>query len=108
MGYVFYVSTNPEIADLMFRPRLPRDENCAELQQAAEAAISGLATIIESGKRAGGFMQRDTDDLVLTSLSAVHGTSAFIASGLFVDADAPEVLVTALGERVYSTLVQGL
>lgn len=56
----------------------------------------------------GGFVQRDTDDLVLTGLSAVHGLSAFIASGLFVDADAPQVLLTALGERVYLTLIQGL
>jgi len=108
MGYVFYVSRNPEIADLMFRPSLPRSEHCDELQQAAEVAISSLTTIIEGGKRAGVFVQRDTDDLVLTSLSAVHGLSAFIASGLFVDANVPEELVTALGERVYSTLLQGL
>lgn len=108
MGYVFYVSRNPEIADLMFRPSLPRSEHCEQLQQAAGDAISSLTTIIESGKRAGVFVQRDTDDLVLTSLSAVHGLAAFIASGLFVDANAPAELVTALGERVYTTLLQGL
>ena len=108
MGYVFFVSRNTEIADLMFRPSLPRSEHCEELQQAAEGAISSLTKIIERGKGAGVFVQRDTGDLVLTSLAAVHGLAAFIASGLFVDAAASEELVTALGERVYATLLQGM
>jgi AcrR family transcriptional regulator len=108
IGYVFYVSQNTEIADLMFRPTLPNREHCEALQHAANEAISGLTAIIEGGKRAGVFIQRDTDDLVLTSLSAVHGLSAFITSGLFVGADATQELITALGERVYATLLQGL
>ena len=108
MGYVFYVSRNPEIAELMFRPSLPPGSNSEELQQAAEGAISSLTGIIENGQREGVFAPGDTGDLVLTSLSTVHGLAAFIASGLFVDADTSDEIISALGKRVYATLLQGL
>ncbi len=108
MGYIFFVSRNPEIADLMFRPGMPAKKPCAELREAAAEAISSLTSIIEGGKHAGVFVQRDTDELVLTSLSAVHGLASFIASGLVMQPDPPDEVVTALGERVYSTLLQGL
>ncbi len=108
MGYVFYVSRNPEVADLMFRPSLPLSGHSEELQQAAEGALSSLTGIIEKGQRTGDFAPGDSGDLVMTSLSTVHGLAAFIASGLFVDANASEEMVSALGERVYATLLQGL
>lgn len=108
MGYVFYVSRNPEIADLMFRPSTPRGSHGHALQQAAEGAVSSLTGIIENGQRAGVFVSRDTTDLVMASLSTVHGLAAFIASGLFVDTNAPEEVILAMGERVYMTLLQGL
>ncbi len=108
MGYIFYVVRNPEIADLMFRPGLSPDHAGAELQQAVDTATGSLATIIENGKHHKLYADHDTMDLVLTSLSTVHGLAMFIAGGILIDPASPRSRIEALGARVYDILMHGM
>ncbi len=107
-GYILYVARNPEIADLMFRSGLSQDASGAELQQAIDAAVGSLASIIENGKREKLYSDHETMDLVLASLSAVHGLAMFIASGMLIDPAAPRDRIEALGKRVYEILMHGM
>jgi AcrR family transcriptional regulator len=108
MGYVFYVSRNTEIADLMFKPRLSPDENGEELGQAIDSATGSLAAIIENGKRDKLYGDFETMELVLTCLSTVHGLAMFVASGMLIDPASPRAEIEALGERVYDILMHGM
>ncbi|VAW80027.1 hypothetical protein MNBD_GAMMA14-245 [hydrothermal vent metagenome] len=47
-------------------------------------------------------------DLVLASLSAVHGLAIFISSGMLTDPTAPEVVIETLGGKVYGILMHGI
>ncbi len=108
MGYIFYVSRNRERADLMFGAGLNLSECGPDLRQAADAALNALALIIENGKRAGLYGGRDTLDLVLTTLSTVHGLSMMISGGLLKDQASSTKKLRALGARVYDILVNGM
>ncbi len=108
IGYILYVTQNPEVADLMFRPGVFSGENAQELRQASEAAVSRLAAIIENGKRKKLYRQHETMDLVLTSLSAVHGLAIFITGGMLLDPAAPEDMIEALGKKVFDILMHGM
>jgi len=108
MGYIFYVSRNPEIADLMFRPGLSPGESGEELQQAIELAVGSLASIIENGKRNKLYADHETMDLVLTSLSTVHGLAMFIAGGMLIDPASSRDMIDALGSRVFNILLHGM
>jgi len=108
MGYVFYVARNPEIADLMFRPGLSPDKNGAELRQAIDLAVGSLAAIIENGKRHKLYGNYETMELVLTSLSTVHGLAMFVAAGMLIDPASPRAAIEALGSRVYDILMHGM
>lgn len=108
IGYIFYVVRNPEIAELMFKPGLSRGDRNCELQQAIDAAVAGLAEIIENGRRERLYGEYETTDLVLTSLSTVHGLAMFIAGGMLTDADSSKKKIEALGTRVYTLLMQGM
>lgn len=108
MDYIFYVARNPEIADLMFRPGLSREESNTELQQAVNSAVGSLAAIIENGKQRKLYGDHQTMDLVLTSLSTVHGLAMFIAGGMLIDPASPESSIEALGKRVYNILLHGM
>lgn len=108
MGYIFYIARNPEIADLMFRPGLSQNHSGEELRQAVDAAIGSLATIIENGKQHRLYADHDTMDLVLTSLSTVHGLAMFIAGGMLIDPASPRSSIEALGARVYDILMHGM
>ncbi|TCK17952.1 TetR family transcriptional regulator [Thiogranum longum] len=108
MGYIFYVARNPEIADLMFRPGLSPETSGADIQQAIDAAVGSLSSIIENGKREKLYSDHETMDLVLTSLATVHGLAMFIASGMLIDPAAPKDRIEALGKRVYDILMHGM
>jgi len=107
LGYIQYVARNREIAHLMFGGVISLPDCGSDLRQAMDAAIGGLAAIIENGKRAGLFGTQDTEDLVLTTLSTVHGLSLLIVGGLLPQDPAGENL-RSLGTRVYDTLMHGL
>ena len=92
----------------MFAGALPPGHWGADLRAAADEAIGGLASIMENGKRAGLFGARNTDDLVLTALSTVHGLSLLISGGLVERGDASGKQLRALATRVYDTLMLGL
>jgi len=108
MDYIFYVARNPEIADLMFRPGLAAGESGAELQQAVGSAVGSLAAIIENGKHSKLYGEHATMDLVLTSLSTVHGLAMFITGGMLIDPASSPADIEALGKRVYDILMHGM
>lgn len=108
MGYIFHVARNPEVADLMFRQGMSPDENSVELQQAIDSAVGSLAIIIENGKRDKLYGNYETMDLVLTSLSTVHGLAMFVAAGMLIDPASPKAMIESLGARVYDILMHGM
>lgn len=108
LGYIQYVSRNREVAHLMFGGVLSLQDCGTELREATDAAVGELFAIIENGKRAGLFGARDTSDLVLTTLSTVHGLALLISGGLLDHEDPSGDNLRALGTRVYETLMHGL
>ncbi|MDT8388635.1 MAG: TetR/AcrR family transcriptional regulator [Thiogranum sp.] len=108
IGYVEYVSGNREIANLMFGGVLSLQDCGPDLREAADEAVAGLAAIIDNGKRAGLFGSRNTGDLVLTTLSAVHGLALLISAGLVEPEQTSGKGLRMLCTSVYETLMQGL
>ncbi|VAW80089.1 Transcriptional regulator, AcrR family [hydrothermal vent metagenome] len=108
MGYIFYVAKNPEVAELMFRPGLNPQQSTPELCQAIDAAGASLAAIIENGKHKKLYRNHDTRDLVLTSLSTVHGLAMFITGGILIDSTLSENEIRMLGRKVYDILLRGM
>ena len=107
MRYVRFVLDNPEIAQVMFGGGVPSELPDATLQQAASDAIGALAEIVGNGKVAGLYAGRDTQDVVLTSLSTVHGLAMLLSSG-FAGRRLKHKQVHAMALRIAETLWRGL
>jgi AcrR family transcriptional regulator len=106
--YIRYVSTHKEVANLMFGGVMSLDHAGPELKQAADQAIEALSAIVENGKQAGLYGNRDTADLVVTSLSTVHGLSMFVSAGMLCSELSEPDALKALSVRVYDILMHGL
>ena len=107
-AYIQYVSRHKEVANLMFGGVMSQDKSGAELQQAADQAIGGLIAIMENGKQAGLYGNRDTMDLVITSLSTVHGLSMFVSAGMLGGELSDVHALKAISTRVYEIMMHGL
>lgn len=108
LGYLEFVSNNREIADLMFGRGFAGEEHGSMINEAASLGVRELAVIIENGKKDGLYGQRDTEHLVLTALSTVHGLSMLVTGGFlgeFADSDAK---VRALGGALFEIVTQGM
>jgi AcrR family transcriptional regulator len=108
MAYLFFVIEQPAIAQLMFSGTLSPSSRGEDLQAAARAAIAALERIIENGKQAGIYLDRSTNELVLSALACVHGLAMMISAGLIVDAHWTRPKLRRLGDLVASTLLQGM
>lgn len=107
LGYILYVSQHKEIADLMFSGVLPIHNCGPDLKQASDQAVNSLVHIIENGKRAGIYGEKDTMALTLTSLSTVHGLSMLISAGFMGDDISTEKL-QEFSIKIYTTLMEGM
>lgn len=108
MTYLLFILENPEIAQVMFCSVLPRKSVDSALHQAVSEAVQGLVQIIENGKAAGLYADRQTEDLVLTSLSTVHGLAALMSQGYIGGAKPGPDKARAIAMRVAGTLWHGL
>lgn len=107
IGYILYVSQHKEIADLMFSGALPINNCGAELKNVSDQAVNSLVRIIENGKKAGIYGEKDTMALTLTSLSTVHGLSMLISAGFMGDEISNEKL-REISIKAYTTLMEGM
>ncbi len=108
MGLLLFNIREREISELMFGRTVQLATGGEKMFKAADDSMQLLAGIFEHGKRNGCFQQGETMDMVLTSLSAIHGLSMFVNSGL-VDVDTRnEEALAQLGNKLYSTLMNGV
>jgi AcrR family transcriptional regulator len=108
LTYLQFILENPEIAQVMFGSVLPRKSADSALHQAVSEAVQGLAQIIENGKAAGLYANRQTKDLVLTSLSTVHGLAALMSQGFIGGGKLSPEKAQAVALRVAETLWHGM
>lgn len=108
LGYLEFVSHNREIADLMFGRGFAGEEDAGMINEAASLGVRALAVIIENGKKAGLYGQRDTDHLVLTALSTVHGLSMLVTGGFLGEFADSDIKVRALGGALFEIVTQGM
>jgi AcrR family transcriptional regulator len=108
LNYLHFILENPEIAQVMFSNVLPRKSADSALHQAMSEAIQGLVQVIENGKTAGLYANRQTEDLVLTSLSTVHGLVALMSQGFIGGAKPSPDQAQAMAIRVAETLWHGM
>ncbi len=106
--YLLYVSRHREVSHLMFSGFLALDASGEGLRQVADESFQALVEIIENGKTAGLYGDRDTMDLTLASLSAVHGLSLLIGGGLLKHGPLSDMETRALGSRVSAVLMEGM
>ncbi|HEX9627519.1 MAG TPA: TetR/AcrR family transcriptional regulator [Acidiferrobacterales bacterium] len=107
MHYLRFVLDNPEVAQVMFGGAAPNAAPDATLEQAIAEAVAALADIVDNGKSAGLYRGRNSRDIVLTSLSTVHGLSLLIGSG-FAGRRLSHGRARALAQRIAETLWRGL
>lgn len=108
LNYLRFTLENPEIAQVMFGSVLPRKTADSALHQAKSEAIQGLVQVIENGKAAGLYANRQTEDLVLTSLSTVHGLAALMSQGFIGGAKPDPEKAQVMAMRVAETLWNGM
>lgn len=108
IGYLQFVARNHEVADLMFGRLFAGDADQDDIHEAASLAVKELAVIVENGKRAGLYGQRDTDQLVMAALSAVHGLSMMVSGGFLGERADSEDKRLALGDALFTIVTEGM
>ena len=106
-AYVGWATERPERTRLMMGGLMREDPLCTCLHAAAEDSFAWIFRIIDEGRTAGVFGGPDTDTVVLSAWSTVHGLTMLILNSGKVRAETP-AQIAALTERVCDTLVSGL
>jgi AcrR family transcriptional regulator len=104
-AYVAWATENPERTRLMFGGMMKSDTIDEDLHQSAEAAYEEIYRIIDEGRSTGVFGGRDTDSVVLSAWSAVHGlTMLILGSGKLTPENPRDVrgLADIIGDTVLS------
>lgn len=108
MGYLEFVSHNREIADLMFGHTFAGNADSEALNEAASRGVRELAVIIENGKQVGLYGSRESEHLVLTALSTVHGLSMLASGGFLGECADSDFKIRALGKALFDIVTQGM
>jgi hypothetical protein len=102
-AYVEWAIANPERTRLMYGGMMKSDTVPEDLHAAAESAYEAIYQVMDEGRRTGIFRGMDTDSMVVSAWSLVHGlTMLLLGSGKLDPSDPDEVreLVTTVCKTV--------
>ena len=106
--YILFGVRHPRMAHLLFGGEINMRTATSALKQSSWAAFQLVETIIDNGKRAGVFRNRDTMELAVTTWSGIHGLAQLISGGYLARLAATERQVETLGEIVCQLLLTGI
>ena len=107
LAYVSWATKNPERTRLMFGGMMKAADLDPDLHAHAEAAYGEIFRIIDEGRGAGLFGGEDTDSVVLSAWSTVHGlTMLILGSGRLTPSGPAEI--RALAALVCETILAGI
>lgn len=106
-AYVKWAIANPERTRLMYGGMMKGDNVPDDLHDSAEAAYAVIFQVIDEGRKAGIFAGPDTDTMVLSAWSLVHGLTMLLLGSGKINASGPAE-VTALVSSVCETALEGI
>ena len=106
--YILFGVRNPRMAHLLFGGVINMRTAPRPLKQASWAAFQLVETIINEGKAAGVFRNRDTMELAVTTWSGIHGLAQLISGGYLARLAATEKQVETLGTMVCELILTGI
>ena len=107
LAYVYWATDNPERTRLMFGGMMKSDNVSTTLRESADSAYAEIWKIIDAGRRSGAFGGPDTDSVVISAWSAVHGLTMLILGSGKISPSGREQ-IRALAETVCETILLGL
>lgn len=106
--YILFGVRHPRMAHLLFGGVINMRTAPQSLKQASRAAFQLVETIINNGKAAGVFRDRDTMELAVTTWSGIHGLVQLISGGYLTRLAATEQQVENLSKMVCRLLLTGI
>lgn len=107
LAYVDWATDNPERTRLMFSGMMKSDSVSTSLRDSADSAYAEIYRIIDDGRAAGAFGGEDTDSVVISAWSVVHGlTMLILGSGKLSPTTREQT--HALARTVCETILEGL
>lgn len=107
IAYVEWATQNPERTHLMFGGMMKAADTPQVLHDCAEHAYAGIYSIIDDGRRAAVFGGEDTDSVVISAWSAVHGLTMLVLGSGKLNPDGPDE-VRQLATRLCETILTGI
>ena len=106
--YILFGVRHPRMAHLLFGGIINMRIAPRALKQSSWAAFQLVETIINNGKRAGVFLDRDTMELAVTTWSGIHGLAQLISGVYLSRLAATARQVETLGKMVCQLLLTGI
>ncbi|HSO20249.1 MAG TPA: TetR/AcrR family transcriptional regulator [Desulfosarcina sp.] len=106
--YILFGVKHPRMAHLLFGGVINMRTAPRPLKQASWSAFELVETIINNGKTAGVFRNRDTMELAITTWSGIHGLAQLISGGYLARLAATEKQVETLGRMVCQLMLAGI
>ncbi len=106
--YILFGVNHPRMAHLLFGGVINMRTAPRSLKQASWAAFELVQTIINNGKTAGVFRNRDTMELAVTTWSGIHGLAQLISGGYLTRLAATERQVKTLSRMVCQQMLAGI
>ncbi|MGI9263794.1 MAG: TetR/AcrR family transcriptional regulator [Gammaproteobacteria bacterium] len=89
-AYVEWALANPERTRLMYGGMMKSDNIPEDLHDSAEACYQAMYEVIDEGRETGIFRGLDTDSMVVSGWSAVHGLTMLLLGSGKLDPTGPE------------------
>jgi len=106
-AYVEWAIANPERTRLMYGGMMKSDTVPEDLHDAAESAYESIYQVMDEGRRKGVFGGQDTNDMVVSAWSLVHGLTMLLLGSGKLDPTGPEE-VRELVNTVCKTVLCGI
>ena len=106
--YILFGVRHPRMSHLLFGGVINMRSAPRTLKEASWAAFQLVETIINNGKAAGVFKDRDTMELAVTTWSSIHGLAQLISGGYLARLAATERQVEILGKMVCQRILSGI
>ena len=106
--YVRFGVRHPSMAHLLFGGVINMRTAPRTLKEASWAAFQLVENIINEGKAAGVFRDRDTMELAVTTWSGIHGLAQLISGGYLARLAATERKVENLSKMVCQMILSGI
>lgn len=106
--YILFGVRHPRMAHLLFGGIINMRSAPRALKDASWSAFQLVETIINKGKTAGVFRDRDTMELAVTTWSGIHGLAQLISGGYLARLAATERQVETLGKMVCQLILTGI